>query len=278
MDGVVEGIVSADRLVKIEIHRRPDGTLRLFTFYWYEENVPEYDFKDSGWIRMPSDVTIVDTIERARARAQELIRETPRPTTIHSSVIRTPGFKLVFGYVPRIDRWPAMAKRLALPHRCAFVLDTYKPGNVDMFFDGGLYTEIIRVVWSTVQATAAELIGDDQDRRISCGDDFDGSFRALAPDPVEPLRRVVFEREGRVVAIAESEPWTNVGGPDVYHDSYTIAVFSAADIGAAIESAANAVAARRSLRGPDTVHGEAEPPAGSLNVARLLDALRSLFR
>ncbi len=81
MDTLVEEIVSDDRLLKIEIHRRPDGTLRLFSFYWYEENVPEYDFAESGWAKMPTDVTITDTIERARARAQELLRETPRPVT-----------------------------------------------------------------------------------------------------------------------------------------------------------------------------------------------------
>ncbi len=81
MDPIVEEIVSDDRLLKIEIRRRPDGTLQLFTFYWYEENVPEYDFAQSGWANRHADVTITDTIERARARAQEILRETPRPTT-----------------------------------------------------------------------------------------------------------------------------------------------------------------------------------------------------
>lgn len=79
VDALVEEIFSDDRSLKIEIHRRPDGTLRLYTFYWYEENVPEYDFAESGWARMTTDVTITDTIERARMRAHELLRETPRP-------------------------------------------------------------------------------------------------------------------------------------------------------------------------------------------------------
>ena len=80
MDTLVEEIVSDDRLLKVEIHRRPDGTFRLFTLYWYEENVPEYDFSHSGWAKMPTDTTITDTIERARTRAEELLRETARPS------------------------------------------------------------------------------------------------------------------------------------------------------------------------------------------------------
>jgi hypothetical protein len=52
VDEFVEEIVSDDRSLNIEIHRRPDGTLRLYTFYWYEENVPEHDVADGGWARM----------------------------------------------------------------------------------------------------------------------------------------------------------------------------------------------------------------------------------
>ena len=79
MKPLVEEIFSDDKVLKIEIRRRPDGTFQLFTLYWYEEHVPEYDHHMTGWAEMPSDTTITDSIERARVRAEELLRETIRP-------------------------------------------------------------------------------------------------------------------------------------------------------------------------------------------------------
>jgi hypothetical protein len=76
---IVEEIVSEDRLLKVEIRRRIDGNLQLFLFYWYEENLPEYGHFQSGWAPRPPEASITDTLEIARAMAEDLLRTTMRP-------------------------------------------------------------------------------------------------------------------------------------------------------------------------------------------------------
>ena len=74
MSLVVEEIFSEDRLLKVEIRRRADGNLQLFAMRWSED--PEYSHA-SRWVPTHSYVTITDSLERARERAEELLREQP---------------------------------------------------------------------------------------------------------------------------------------------------------------------------------------------------------
>jgi hypothetical protein len=106
---LVEEIVSIDGLLKIEIRRRPDGTLRLYTFYWYEEIVPEYDFEECGWAKIASDVTIVDTIERARVLHTALkVRARPRVSEAGGRERARPRLS---------DRLSLLARLHAMPRR-----------------------------------------------------------------------------------------------------------------------------------------------------------------
>jgi hypothetical protein len=79
MDPLIEEIFSEDRKRKIEIRRRTDGNLQLFAFYWCEENEPEYEHLASCWAQMGTGATVVDSLERARARADELLSPTSKP-------------------------------------------------------------------------------------------------------------------------------------------------------------------------------------------------------
>lgn len=88
-------------------------------------------------------------------------------------------------------------------------------------------------------------------------------------------RRV--ERDGAVVAIAQSEPYARVGGPDPYHDSSTIAVLGAGDLSAPLRTVANDLATRASQPEPEILHGDGEPPAVGVSDA-VSAAFRRLFR
>jgi hypothetical protein len=83
MDSVVEEIFSEDRKLRIEIRRRTDGNLQLFALYRFDdEDIPEYGRVPGGWAPLSIDVTICDTLERARDRAQEILRVTSKPAVV----------------------------------------------------------------------------------------------------------------------------------------------------------------------------------------------------
>ena len=54
-------------------------------------------------------------------------------------------------------------------------------------------------------------------------------YRIRAEDARDPPIRVYLVRGNRMVAYAETEPWALVGGPFPYHDSYTLAFYTADD-------------------------------------------------
>jgi hypothetical protein len=62
-------------------------------------------------------------------------------------------------------------------------------------------------------------------------------------DRAEPFERVVFARGPAVTAVAGHEPYWRSGGPDPYHDSYTVPVFTREDVSDALVAKARVACA-----------------------------------
>jgi hypothetical protein len=57
----------------------------------------------------------------------------------------------------------------------------------------------------------------------------------VSGDPEPPAWALIrWKRNGTVIATAVSEPWDLVGGPDLYHDSYTTCFFVTPSASAAL--------------------------------------------
>ena len=78
--------------------------------------------------------------------------------------------------------------------------------------------------------------------------------------------------EHTAVGYVESQPWANVGGPPLYHDSYTVAVFTSADVSDVFVARAHELSTRRQTELVDVVRLGTQPPPPSL-LGRLRAAL-----
>jgi len=141
---------------------------------------------------------------------------------------------IVVGYKPAIHSRPKEAVQAGLEGTVAAVLSTYRTDSPEMVLDHSLWLACARAVTDTVSADDtlvfaennrglfARLLRRSQPRKI-------GSLEAYAaefadPDPRD-WGRIFWCRDGALVAAAVSEPWYALGGPDLYHDSYTPCVF-----------------------------------------------------
>src|SRR5712691_3996496 len=73
-------------------------------------------------------------------------------------------------------------------------------------------------VWAVRSSFPSALLSRDWFTRDVC----DGTHPRYRSSK---LGQVFWRRNGAIVAAAVSEPWYRLGGPDLYHDSYTTCIF-----------------------------------------------------
>src|SRR5947209_1811605 len=135
---------------------------------------------------------------------------------------------------------PAEAYDAGLRERFAVVLGSYRPDRDGMCFDATTFLRVGEAVCAAVPHTSL-LIDISGDIRF-------GSFRELAQgyarltqegrDPPQRLR--LFNGDG-VVCVMETELWVNIGGPAIYHDSYTFSFYTAEDYSESFRSVCEGV-------------------------------------
>jgi hypothetical protein len=171
--------------------------------------------------------------------------------------------RLVLGYVRGVDRLPRQARRLGLVQRSALVLDTYRPDSPDALLDAALYAALVVAVARAVAATASWA-------RLEGGGVLDVSAPGAALVALEaipevervPFPKVEYRSGAAIVALALHEPYANVGGPEPYHDSHTIAVYTAADRFKELEEEVARAVQRSAGESLEVIHGEPSPVGG----------------
>jgi hypothetical protein len=124
------------------------------------------------------------------------------------------------------------------------VLSTSRTEDPDSVRDHALWLACVRAVSEVVGAAEAEVYGEaphgllNRLRRRRIGSSLGtlaayGAQLSNEPDPPD-WAFIRWKRGGMLVAGAMSEPWDRVGGPDLYHDSYTTCVFVAPRVSAAL--------------------------------------------
>jgi hypothetical protein len=131
---------------------------------------------------------------------------------------------LVAGYHP-CSFPPAAAYAAGLKERFAVVLSSYRSEKREMFFDADLFALLTGALLQVVPH-------DSLDIELGVGLPALHSLRELTErqagqDEMDlPLRMRVY-CDGRIVALEETEFWSEVGGPDPYHDSFTLSFYTA---------------------------------------------------
>ncbi|HEY1269161.1 MAG TPA: hypothetical protein VGH16_18020 [Candidatus Binatia bacterium] len=179
-------------------------------------------------------------------------------------------FKIVSGYLPAIDRWPHHAEKCGFEQRIAFVMESYDPTRPDAFFDSQLYVGLVGAVFhvlgaNRIRATTRMLrLGiRNRDREIEFHDaDTMGKVFENVPEiEKEPFDYLFFFKDSTIIGVMVSEPWARVGGPELYHDSYTQALFTAADVSERVITAAEKYSTENGVEISEVCHlqGSATP-------------------
>lgn len=158
---------------------------------------------------------------------------------------------LVAGHVA--DRRLAEAAAAGLTETVAVVLSTDRAAAVDMVLDHSLWLACMEAVGPALGATSIEVYGYPERRLLerfrrrrrgallTSLDTY--AARLRTGSSVDDWDSVVWRSDGELSAVATCERWYLVGGPRLYHDSYTTCVFvRPADRGALIDAVAERAA------------------------------------
>jgi hypothetical protein len=142
---------------------------------------------------------------------------------------------LVIGYEPAFGKPPADVAAAGLTATLAAVLSTFRSDSADSVRDHALWLACARAITEAVAADNVEVYGEAPNGIVSrllrkrVGNPLGtlAAYAAQLSSHVDPpdWAFIRWKRDGTLVAAAMSEPWDQVGGPDLYHDSYTTCVF-----------------------------------------------------
>lgn len=157
---------------------------------------------------------------------------------------------------------PAVVKRAGLTVRFAVVQQTYVEGCADMYFDAPLWRALAQFVRSYAGEGGAQVTTDG--RTGLPLDRFLEDWEMIAADEREPPPVLTAFSDGRAVLCMVTEYWAHVGGPALYHDSYTYALYAAQDVGEDVLAALARAPARARWAVAPLIHVVAWAPPPSL--------------
>ena len=168
-------------------------------------------------------------LQRAAGGILALDRPLKRPMESERRVI------VVVGYEPAFGAPPAEVAEAGLTATVAAVLSTFRSDSPDSVRDHALWLACMRAVTDVVMADETRLYGEAprgllnrlDRRRIGrpIGELAAYAVQLAGNVDTPDWALIRWRRQGTLVAAALSEPWDLVGGPDLYHDSYTTCVF-----------------------------------------------------
>lgn len=168
------------------------------------------------------------------------------------------GVRFVRGFVEGVDDIPARAKQIGFQSRLAFVLSTYRAGEIDLMFDDDLYLALVGAISSAVGCDEFRVGPADPQEKVSPAE-LRSRLKGEPGSEREPFEFLEAVHHGRVRAVIVSEPWARVGGPEPYHDSFVAAVFSDEESLSRIERDARAACDRLGAEIVETIAASPQP-------------------
>jgi len=163
-------------------------------------------------------------------------------------------FRLVYGYLPEIDRLPETAIKLGLRRRVAAVL------NDDDVPHSRLYWDLVEVFVQTLRGDSVTFeIDTDVDTLVFTSVSLMREYVDGRPELGGPFNRATFYVRGRARAFIHVEPWAAAGGPFPYSDSWTFAIYRDTDDIAGLRDACYRVCMQHGFPIEDEMRGLAAP-------------------
>jgi hypothetical protein len=143
---------------------------------------------------------------------------------------------------------PGVAYDAGLRRRFAIVLSSYRPDKDGMYFDADLFVRLLDGLLAVLlhDTLEIELPGDAVCLRSL--DELSAIYAGCPEMERDPPSRMRIYNNGELVAIEDTEPWAYVGGPEPYHDSYTLSLYTAEDQSVAFWRVCEAVSKQSGAR------------------------------
>lgn len=159
--------------------------------------------------------------------------------------------KLVRGLHPETPV-PTAAQLCGWTHRTAVVIDSYVPGLADMYFDSALFLRFLQRIDDLIAGTSRHITVIDprsgQSRELMSVAELQDFYHDLPEDERDLPQDIFWFDDVVPVAGGFAENWDMVGGPEIYHDSFTLSVFTKKDIFPALAAAAGEICAESHAR------------------------------
>lgn len=140
--------------------------------------------------------------------------------------LRAISVKLVTGYIKWIDVQPPDISRFAWNGRLAFAQDSYHPSSADMLFDEDLYLAVLQALHHFVGARKCILMPESNSViEVTEIAEIDALLLRLPEYERVPFQRILFEREGKILAACGSELYAEAGGPEPYRDTFCVPIY-----------------------------------------------------
>lgn len=119
--------------------------------------------------------------------------------------------------------------KAGLDHRFAVIQETYRADSPDSYFDEPLWLRLIEFARESGAATTIRAEGPDGRPDVPL-DDFLSGFRDTPAADREPAEFVSVWRGPELILFIHTEFWCRLGGPPLYHDSYTYSLYTKDDV------------------------------------------------
>lgn len=147
---------------------------------------------------------------------------------------------------------PKSVKQYDWPYRAAVVIDSYVPDVPEMVFDSALFTRFLESIDTALKATTRviKVIDPKTAKPVALHSLAElTSFYQGCDEENRDLPEEVLWFDGAAnVGGGFPERWYAVGGPEIYHDSFTFSVFSQKEIYSALSASAAEVCASTNAR------------------------------
>lgn len=126
--------------------------------------------------------------------------------------------------------FPDLVRRAGLNQRFAIIQDTHIQGHADMYFDEPLWRALIEFVKSKAVSGRVEVFSDHRKRASVPIELFLEDWGQTAAEERCPPPMVAAFAGERATLCMVTDNWAAVGGPALYHDSYTHSLFCDRDV------------------------------------------------
>lgn len=129
---------------------------------------------------------------------------------------------------------PKVVKKEGWGYRAAVVIDSYVPGEPEMWFDSALFVRFLRSIDDAMKATSRQISMVDPRHgktvELTSVDALDRFYQEIGEEDRDLPEEVIWLEYDVKIGGGFAEKWYAVGGPEIYHDSFTFSVFTKKDI------------------------------------------------